>query len=284
MLSRQALVFGGVVIIIAVGLATAAWWLESVVLSWALSLWIGLALIAALGLRISRRSTSAENQKSGPNANLAPHVRDGDRRLNHDPRARPRVSYEDPPVLILPPEPDLAPLLAVIDQHREVYARHAERLAARGEDLEPQRQGVRDAFAWNLDQIRPYLDEVLAREDPERLTRLSADVDRAAELLTLGPWCVGYAFLRETPSASTLLLMSRGLSPAALPVAQRDLVEPAIANAHRLFVSIFNGYYASEHGRSVRRQRDGHLLDVYGAFTHAAMKCFQLGLDPTLLD
>jgi len=280
MLSRKALVFGGVVVIIAVGLITAAGWLESVVLNWALAIWIGLALIAALGLWFSRRSTSAEKQRSRPIANPAPHVRDGGRRSNHEPLAWPRVSREDPPVLILPPEPDLAPLLAVIDRHCAVYARHAERLATRGEDLGTQRQGVRDAFAWNLDQIQPYLDDVLAREDPERLARLAADVDRAAELLTLGPWCVGYAFLRETPSASTLLLMSRGLSLAALPVAQRDLVEPAIANAHRLFVSIFNGYYASEHGRAVRRQRDGHFMDVYGAFTHAAMKCFQLGLIP----
>lgn len=284
MLSRKAYVFSGVVVIIAVGLTTAAWWLESVVLSWALALWIGLALIVTLGLRLSRRSTSAEKQESRPNADPAPHVRDGDRRSNHEPLAWSRVSREDPPVLILPPEPDLAPLLAVIERNREAYTRHAERLAARGEDLGPQRQGVRDSLAWNLDQIRPYLDEVLAREDPERLARLPEDVDRAAEILTLGPWCVGYAYLRSAPSASMLLLMAQGPALAALPVPQRDLVEPAIANAHRLFVSILNGYYASEHGRAGRRQRDGHLLDAYGTFTRAAMKCFQLGLDLTLLD
>lgn len=264
-------------------LAAGAWWLDSAVQSWVLALCIGFALIAALGLRMSGRSTATQLPESQPNADPPPHIRDWDR-STRGPQAWPRVSREDPPALILPPEPDLAPLLAVIDQNREAYARHAERLAARGQDLRSQRQGVRDAFAWNLDQIRPYLDEVLACEDPERLARLPAEVDRAAELLTLGPWCVGYAFLQETPSASTLLLMSRGLSLAALPVAQRDLVEPAIANVHRLFVSVFNGYYASEHGLAVRRQRDGHLMDVYGAFTHAALKCFQLGLDPTLAE
>lgn len=277
MLPRAKYAFLGAAIIITAGLATVTRWFDSAVLNWALALWFGLALIVALGLRLSRRSMSIQLQEVRPNADPPPQVRDWGRSI-HGPRAWPKAISEDTSVQILPPEPNLAPLLAVIEQHRNTYVRHAERLATRGEDLESQRQGVRDTFAWNLDQIRPYLDEVLTHKDPERLARLSTDVDRAAELLTLGPWCVGYAFQQVAPSVSTLLLKSRGMSLASLPLPERDLVEPAIANSHRLFVAIFNGYYASDHGRDARRQRDGHLLDVYGAFTHAAVKCFQLGL------
>lgn len=280
MVSRKAYVFRGGAVIITVGLTIAAWWLDSALLSWALALWIGFALIAALGLRLSRiASAPKELPTSRPNAEPPPYVRDWDR-VPHDPLAWPIISGEDPPVVILPPEPDLLPLLAVIDQHRAAYARQAERLAAHGEDLKPHRQGVRDAFAWNLDQIQPYLDGALAREEPERLARLPEDVERAAELLTLGPWCVGYAYLQAAPSAAVLLHVVREPHLVTLPVEQRDLVESAIAHAHRLFVSILNGYYASEYGRAARRERDGHLLDAYGAFTRAALKCFQLGVAP----
>ncbi len=265
--------------VLATALAAAAWLYNSPVLGWAFSLWIVVALAVTLILRFTARSRPIERLTS-LHEPTPEHIVSVDQ-ANAAARAEAVVSREDPPVWILPPEPNLAPLLAVMAQHRDVYALQAERLAARGERLEPHRQGVREAFAWNLDQIRPFLDGVVAHDEPELLARLPAEVDRAAELLTLGCWCVGYAYRQAQPSASTLLLLSPRLSLASLAVEQRDLVESAIAHAHRLFVSVFNRYYASEQGRAVRRQRDGHYIDVYSAFTHAALRSFQLGLHPS---
>lgn len=262
--------------VLATALAAAAWLYNSPALGWAFALWIGFALAVALILRFTTRSRPIERLTSRPEP-TPEHIVSVDQ-VKAAARAEAVVSREDPPVWILPPEPNLAPLLAVMTQHRDVYACQAEGLAARGEYLEPHRQGVREAFAWNLDQIRPFLDGVVAHDEPERLARLPAEVDRAAELLTLGCWCVGYAYRQAQPSASTLLLLSPRLSLASLAVAQRDLVEPAIAHAHRLLVSVLNGYYASDYGRAVRRQRDGHYIDVYSAFTHAALRSYRLGL------
>ena len=275
-LARKEPVLAGLAVVLATALAAAAWLYNSPVLGWAFALWIVFAVSVALILRFTARSRLIERLTSRHEP-TPEHIVSVDQ-AKAAARAEAVVSREDPPVWILPPAPNLAPLLAVMAQHRNADALQAERLAARGERLEPHRQGVREAFAWNLDQIRPFLDGVVAHDEPELLARLPAEVDRAAELLTLGCWCVGYAYRQAQPSASTLLLLSPRLSLASLAVEQRDLVESAIAHAHRLFVSVLNGYYASDYGRAVRRQRDGHLMDVYGAFTRAGLKCFQLGL------
>lgn len=273
-MARKDVVLAGFALVLATALAAAAWLTNSPVLGWAFALWIVVALAVTLILRFTARSRTSHQLASRQEPTQPEHDLRGA-------QAEEVVSREEPPVWILPPEPNLEPLLAMMAQYRDVYARQAEGLAARGEHLEPHRQGVREAFAWNLDQIRPFLDGVVAHNEPELLARLPAEVDRAAELLTLGCWCVGYAYRQAQPSASALLLLSPRLSLASLAVAQRDLVEPAIAHAHRLFVSVFNRYYASEQGRAVRRQRDGHYIDVYSAFTHAALRSFQLGLHPS---
>ena len=278
-MARKDIVLAGLAVVLATALAAVAWLCNSPALGWAFALWIALALAVTLILRFMTRSRPIKRLTSRPEP-TPKHIVSVDQ-AKAAARAEAVVSREDPPVWILPPEPNLAPMLAVMAQYRDVYVSQAEGLAARGEHLEPHRQGVREAFAWNLDQIRPFLDGVVAHDEPELLARLPAEVDRAAELLTLGCWCVGYAYRQAQPSASALLLLSPRLSLASLAVAQRDLVEPAIAHAHRLFVSVFNRYYASEQGRAVRRQRDGHYIDVYSAFTHAALRSFQLGLHPS---
>lgn len=282
-LSRQSILLVRVGLIVAIALAIFTWMAGNPLWAWALVTWIGISLTAGFLLWLAALTRRTFPLTIQPKEILLPHTVAIDR-FSPVTRACSRVSPEGPLVLIVPPEPNLASLLTVLDRHQGTHAQHTAQLAARGDDLELHRQRVRRAFAWNLTNIQPYLDHVLAVEDPDQIARLPAEVDRAAELLTLGCWCAGYAYLQESPSAASRLRMARSLSLAALPIPQRDLVDPAIAHTHRLFVSVLNGYYASEHGRSVRRQRDEHFMDMYGSFTGVALESFQLGLGLALLE
>lgn len=270
-------VLAGLALLLTLGLGLAAATLRSAELGITFAIWLLVILAIGLVRGLSPRAKALRPPtESTPSSALR-----GEPKPDLQPSPQHTSNRSIAAVSIQVPRPDLDPLLALTDKHAAARDRRARQQSER--HCEQYRAGVRDAFVWNFANIQSYLDDVLMIEAPERFASLATDVDQAALALSIGCWSVGYEFQQQSPERAALLYNESNLSLASLPRPQRDLVEPAIGFAHWVFVSVFDGYYASAQGESVRHERDGHLFDAHQSFSRAALKCFQAGLDPTPL-